>query len=281
MKFCKICNSLYYIKNEGNKLMQYCKRCNFVDEMDADSKKSICIKLTDNSESYSTSSIRENKYIFKDPTLPRVDNSIVKCINNNCLSNTNVEDIYITGLGKDDKSFILDKLLEIGISKDILNIVDDETTEKLKISFDTNSRQKKKIIQNLIKENIQTINEKTVNIYTNILVVIYGLNERNDKLNEYISNTYEIPLESILITYDESTNQHLVRIKDIKLINMNQLFAKFDINKTFIYENNPCVLSININFEIVFIKYDEVNLKYIYMCNCCNSSWINNIKVNN
>jgi hypothetical protein len=282
MRFCKICNSLYYMKNEGNKLMYYCKRCETVDSMD-ESDNLVCIKLTDNSESYSTSSIRKNKYIFKDPTLPRVDNFVVKCINNNCLSNLDTIDLYISGLDRDDLPFVIEFFNGIGIYEDNLNIKirDDEIYE---IQFNLDSKKKRQIIEDVLKKDLKLINNKSVNIQVDLIIIIYGLNKLNDELKNYINdeytNKYNIPIENIDLNYDSTSNQHIVLVKNIDLINYKSLCNDINKKKSFIFNDSPCVLDINFNSEIVYIKYDEVNLKYIYLCSCCNSSWTNNIKVN-
>lgn len=282
MKFCKICNSLYYMKNEGNKLMFYCKRCDEIDIMD-ETDEPICIKLTDKSESYSTSNIRKNKYILKDNTLPRADNFIVKCINNNCLSNIDSIDLYILGLNRDDSDSVVDFFKQFGINEDNLNIVISEDKYKIKFNYDT--KKKRQIINDIINKKITSINSKEILIKIDLVIILHGLNGLTDGLKEYINDNFtskfDITVENIDITFDHTSNQHIINIKNIDLKSYHDITSDIINRKSFVFNDCPCILDVNFNSEIVYIKYDKVNLKYIYICSCCNSSWINNIKVNN
>ena len=282
MKFCKICNSLYYMKNEGNKLMFYCKRCDEIDIMD-ETDEPICIKLTDKSESYSTSNIRKNKYILKDNTLPRADNFIVKCINNNCLSNIDSIDLYILGLNRDDSDSVVDFFKQFGINEDNLNIVISEDKYKIKFNYDT--KKKRQIINDIINKKITSINSKEILIKIDLVIILHGLNGLTDGLKEYINDNFtskfDITVENIDITFDYTSNQHIINIKNIDLKSYHDITSDIINRKSFVFNDCPCILDVNFNSEIVYIKYDKVNLKYIYICSCCNSSWINNIKVNN
>lgn len=280
MKFCKICNSLYYIRNEGNKLMLHCKRCNSNDTMEDNEK--ICIKITDNSESYSTSNIRNNKYIFKDPTLPRVDNSVVKCINNECLTNNYNFNIYIYRLNKDDIISVKKFFSDLDISVDNINIILSE--ENMKIDLHINSKHKKEIIYNIIGNKSIKINGKSVLFKIDMAIILLGLSTYNPDIIKYIADEYSdynVNEEDIEIKYNSSSHQHIIKINKINSDIYDKLVNFINENKSFIYKETPCVLNIIFNSEIVFIKYDEVNLKYIYLCSACNSSWVNNIKVNN
>lgn len=59
---------------------------------------------------------------------------------------------------------------------------------------------------------------------------------------------------------DEILKENLDKIREIK-------YKKTEIS---------CSELSNINREIIFIKYDSVNMKYLYICSTCNTSWKNN-----
>ena len=210
MKFCGICNSLCYLKDKDDILQMYCKRCDFV-EHESVKNETICIKLTDNSDSYSTYFLRNNKNLFKDPTLPKLDCNIIDCINSNCPSN----------IVKSDKP--------------------------------------------LYREN------------ENGIIQIYGLNTKLntkqdlDKIKQILSKKIKIPESNIELVFDDTSNILLC-----KFTNSKEKIKEF----TFVYNDIPCTGKLYINNEIIYFKYDEENLKYLYICSSCNSSWINNIKVN-
>lgn len=285
MKFCKICNSLYHLQHEGDLLMLFCKRCGHIDKID-DGDNTVCIKLTDNSESYSTSNIRNNKNIFKDPSLPRVDNSIVKCINNKCLSNLSKTDIYINGLlpqdgiiTTEDSEQLKSIFNDFGVDDENINIIINDEIVNLKLNI--NSRDKRRIIQKLIIKDLKKINEKEITINLSCIAIIYGLNIKDDDLIDYLCNKYDLVKDDLMINFDSTSNQNIFTINNINISDYNIIINKINENKSFVFKDYPCVLNINYNNEIVYIKYDKINLKYIYMCSICNSSWINNIKVNN
>ena len=87
MKFCKICNNMYYMKieNEGNeqKLQYWCRNCG--DSEVHDNKTSNCVVEKNYNKEEKNYKSFVNKYTTEDPTLPRVNNII--CPNNKCPCN--------------------------------------------------------------------------------------------------------------------------------------------------------------------------------------------------
>jgi len=82
VKFCTICNNLYFIKvNETKDMVYHCKACGN-EEVQPKENGSILI-MDDNKVDDSTKySQYMNKYLKYDPTLPRVNNIV--CTNPNC-----------------------------------------------------------------------------------------------------------------------------------------------------------------------------------------------------
>ena len=98
MKFCSVCDNMYYIgidENDSNKLTHYCRNCGTVDEMTSAS--GVCILNTQLKQGEQKFNHIINEYTKLDPTLPRIYN--VRCPNGNCKSNKSDENpaevIYI------------------------------------------------------------------------------------------------------------------------------------------------------------------------------------------
>ena len=83
MKFCDKCDNMYYIgidQEDTNKLVYYCRNCNYVDETLTD--EGVCLlntQLISGGDDYVNVI---NEYTKLDPTLPRLYNR--KCPNVEC-----------------------------------------------------------------------------------------------------------------------------------------------------------------------------------------------------
>ena len=88
MKFCQMCNNLFYTKIDEGKLIYHCKYCNYNREFDNKTDNCEIYNSTYNSD---TESYREsvNQYSHLDPTLPRVCH--IKCSNDGCISHSEPE----------------------------------------------------------------------------------------------------------------------------------------------------------------------------------------------
>jgi DNA-directed RNA polymerase subunit M/transcription elongation factor TFIIS len=94
MKFCNLCNNMYYIgihPDDASQLTYYCRHCGNVDEMITND--GLCVLETNFKQSSQNVVNIINPYTKLDPTLPRIYN--LKCPNESC--NTNLSD------KKDDK----------------------------------------------------------------------------------------------------------------------------------------------------------------------------------
>lgn len=84
MKFCIVCNNMYYIcidENDPNKLSHYCRSCGNKDEI----VENICLlssTIKNNEQNYNHII---NEYTKFDPTLPRIYN--IPCPNTECPTN--------------------------------------------------------------------------------------------------------------------------------------------------------------------------------------------------
>ena len=83
MKFCKICDNMYYIsinEKDSNLLSYYCRNCGHIDDTVTES--GICILNTQLKKGQQKFNHIINEYTKSDPTLPRIYN--VPCPNSQC-----------------------------------------------------------------------------------------------------------------------------------------------------------------------------------------------------
>jgi DNA-directed RNA polymerase subunit M/transcription elongation factor TFIIS len=82
VKFCNLCNNLYFIKvNENKDMVYYCKACGN-EEIQNKENGSILIMDDNKVDDATKYSQYMNKYLKYDPTLPRVNN--IPCVNPQC-----------------------------------------------------------------------------------------------------------------------------------------------------------------------------------------------------
>ena len=86
MKFCTVCENMYYIsidEKDSNKLSYYCRNCGHVD--DQITEEGVCILNTQLKKGDQKFNHIINQYTKLDPTLPRIYN--VPCPNAQCSIN--------------------------------------------------------------------------------------------------------------------------------------------------------------------------------------------------
>jgi DNA-directed RNA polymerase subunit M/transcription elongation factor TFIIS len=93
MRFCKVCQNLYYIKLTGENeddLIYYCRNCGDEDTDLMSSLENVCVSKSEKNDTDNDNSYKHiiNKYTKLDPTLPRIYN--IKCPNVDCI--TNIQD---------------------------------------------------------------------------------------------------------------------------------------------------------------------------------------------
>lgn len=90
MEFCDVCDNMLYVKtNEEKSLVKYCKHCDFSKV----ENNTGCIKIsetmyTEDDLLYNQSI---NKYLRYDPTLRRINDTLIKCPNKDCITTEDVE----------------------------------------------------------------------------------------------------------------------------------------------------------------------------------------------
>ena len=200
MNFCPECNFMVYTKlnKETNKLINYCKKCNWEDNYLGDDENPLVFKKQ-YSNDFLAEQIYTNKYATLDPTLPRISN--IACINEKCLTNLN------------------------------------------------------------FRKN-RTLHFKNI---------------EEEKLNSYyqsILNIEESTYSNTIIDYNEIISEFSEEIDILSTFSEDQLNREATIDG--LGDNIIINVYKKPDREIIFIKYDYVNMKYLYICSTCNTSWKNN-----
>lgn len=89
MKFCKVCQNMYYIKlneNNPNTIVYYCRNCG--DEDETVTNDNIVVSKTNYKNNSKKFDSIINEYTHLDPTLPRT--KLIKCPNDDCISNNKI-----------------------------------------------------------------------------------------------------------------------------------------------------------------------------------------------
>ena len=93
IKFCEVCNNMYYMKIEGEgkqqKLEYFCKNCGNTKTHSKEESNLVLEKFYNKGEKNYRNFI--NKYTTYDPTLPRVNNIV--CPNDSCPCNKKTEPV--------------------------------------------------------------------------------------------------------------------------------------------------------------------------------------------
>lgn len=223
MNFCQECESILYLFiNSDKSLSEKCINCGFETAVD---KKSLCVYSNDINKSSQniTHDIANNKYVIKDPTLPRLNN--IKCINPKCLTNTGKNALLVFGIENLDE----DKLI---------NLLGVYNKDGLKLSY-----------------KVEDISDE-VNNYGEIHTTddkFYDLKEVKDRVKLIV---FDFDISSLIknLPLDNIIDSHPELVKD---------------------EEKEEVILKQISNQVVFLKYDDKNMKYMYICCTCGTSWKN------
>jgi DNA-directed RNA polymerase subunit M/transcription elongation factor TFIIS len=101
MRFCNVCENMYYIRiNEDNpnKLVYYCRKCG--NEDNSLTIENICVSKTQIKKVEQSFNNIINKYTKYDPTLPRLNN--ILCPNSECITNKDGKEREIIYIRYDD-----------------------------------------------------------------------------------------------------------------------------------------------------------------------------------
>lgn len=98
MKFCTVCDNMYYMRvDEEKDLVYYCRNCGHQDDTTTDN---ICVLHTDFKKKEQKFHNFLNEYTKLDPTLPRLSN--MNCPNAECPSNKEDKESEVIYIRYDD-----------------------------------------------------------------------------------------------------------------------------------------------------------------------------------
>ena len=234
MNFCPECESILYIclekdkHTEKNILFEKCKNCGYshIKDLENESNSKLCVysNTISNESLDTTNNLIDNKYIIKDPTLPRLDN--IPCINPNCITK---------------------------LYKNALIILNYKNLDIDKFSSKLNS-----LLKTEIKYNIKKIDDLELLDFNEIHLT-------NSIYYDYSS----IKNNTVLLEFETNIEDNYSMFNEINL-KKNVLFSDCLINN-----NMDDVIISPIKTQVLFIKYDTKNMKYMYICSTCSTSWKN------
>jgi len=246
-------------------LVEYCKNCGYETKV---VENNISVYKRNYQNDFIVDRILKNKYTIYDSTLPRLD---IKCKNAHCITHKSAVEASA------DNSIIINNIPEHLTKEEITNILEEYT-------FGTISK-----IVSPDKDYIKTING--YNMFAKRIklcqVIVYFENmvkkkrkktgnkkKKSDKSS--IGSKKTESKVSALSVVDEESKESVSEI----LTNFKEYIEAYTLNikspntddiillKQF--RTEPFKLP---NNEIIYIKYDPDNMKYLYMCVNCGESW--------
>jgi DNA-directed RNA polymerase subunit M/transcription elongation factor TFIIS len=209
--------------------------CKYCGKQEPRKEGTMCVYSSKSDGDYMTYQMAKNQYTIRDPTLPRLSN--VKCINSNCLTNHETSLILINSHNTNTESFI-------GYIKNILvkNNIPEDNLE----------------LRELSKDEIEFYGE------------VHGsggpltMSDLPDSI---------LPTLQVLTFANLKEHKTCIEILEQGSISEDNLLPK---NHTLTKDPNyPEPILSQILREVISIKYDEINMKYMYICTTCGSSWKN------
>ena len=242
MEFCSECNNMLYISRRDKDLFNYCKLCGNEQPYD---RTDNCVFSNDYKNSFLSFKAITNKYIKYDPTLPRVRN--IRCPNDKCIIN-------------ETKDYFRDKLvlsnMNYTLYTKILNII----PKKIGVLYPT--------LPDISPDDSDTTPDDSGSGAgdTTPSSVEDDVSSKKHLEKEVLvdGDTFELILllhNRIIINTKGKEVSPLIKIlKKIPIIKKNKVSVK-----RFTKPMN----------EVIFIKYDHVNMKYLYYCCYCDMNWKN------
>lgn len=107
------------------------------------------------------------------------------------------------------------------------------------------------------------------------------INEKDESIFHFCRNCGTVDYNNVSTIYDYDTSQ----VNKFKHINIINKYTKFDpslpVINTITCPNDSCISNTSSPGErpephIKFIKYDDENVKFLYICYHCDKTWTNN-----
>jgi DNA-directed RNA polymerase subunit M/transcription elongation factor TFIIS len=199
-------------------------------------EKGICVHSSTINEDYRNFQMLNNKYIIQDPTLPRLNN--VKCINSQCLTN--------------QPNLLLVKHVDILDKAQLRTYIWSRISDKLGSESPETDCLKFRPLQS-----------SEVTLYGEI-----------HSLTEHHLMDQEVELHSKLAILECKDSDVYLNVVEL-LPELSSKISDFYLPETETTSDEISARVIPIEREIIFIKYDDINMKYMYICSTCGSSWKN------
>ena len=231
-------------------LVEYCKNCGYEKKV---VENNVSVYKRNYQNDFIVDRILKNKYTIYDNTLPKLD---IKCKNTHCITHKPPDKL------SSDNAIIVNNIPENLTKQEIKNILEEYT-------FGTVSK-----ISSPDEDYIKTINgchmfAKRIKLCQ---LIIYFESEvkkgkkkpakkrKSDDTKSTSSKDSKVVLE-ILNNFKTYIENYTLDIKSFHTDDVVSL--KQFITEPFKLPNN----------EVIFIKYDPINMKYLYMCVNCGDSW--------
>lgn len=260
MHFCSQCKNMYYLKisdEEGgseNTLIYYCRNCGHEDKNIT--AENVCVSETQLRRSEKKYSQMVNEYTKYDPTLPRINT--IKCPNHECISNNAAGQ---EGGGRPTKAEAAAKAAAIAEAEASGIPLPTKTTKAKSTKLKQTAEQKEKI-----QKAMETM-EKKKSMQASAAAQPQAQQEKSaqQKEEEVLAQIMEEQeqeqgeLEEAAKTYLASTAQASAAQVTLKPASamMGPIATGNDHN----------------NREIIYLRYDDINMKYIYLCVHCDTVW--------
>ena len=246
MLFCRDCNNFLFLKNvkdENGKvthMVNYCKKCGFT-YTDERTGKKVLHDVTYNSDA--TSKYLYNDYLKYDPTIPHLKS--MYCVNPNCASNLPCK-LSITFKHYPDGTGNLS----------IPQNLEQELTLELNNELGDDARVHGLLVKSISANTYYVILTKTYEDGPNSDVIDEDEDNKRmkymkimERVSEYL-RTKTMDREHTTTSGEQTTLKQVPRFTNVEEIKEN-------------------------SNEILFIKHDTINMKFLYKCCVCSTSWKN------
>jgi len=239
MHFCSVCHNMYYLKirdeDGGNTLNYYCRNCGHEDT--TLTAETICVSETQLRRSEQKYTHMINEYTKFDPTLPRINT--IKCPNQECSSNggTMHEGGTMHGGTEDTTNITLNSENNVeqdgGAGKKKTEAALEEEAQEKK-TVTTAAARKNKTAKTLAKEEAEQA--------------------KDDKET---AKKIATAAKKILAEEEKEIEEEQAQAQSLAS-------AKSKTTHTKKKENDR---------EVIYIRYDDINMKYVYLCVHCDTTW--------
>ena len=253
MQFCSECHNMYYLKIQdeegeiGNTLIYYCRNCGHEDT--TLSTTNICVSDVQLRSSEKKYTHIVNEYTKYDPTLPRINT--IKCPNQDCLSNT-----LKGGAGKKTEQATAMKEQEKAAAT---AVKEQAATAKATAKAAKEEEKKAKEAAKTAREEAKRTKEaakaaKDAAKSAKDAVKTVKDDEGSTKL---IAEAEEVAAQTLAAAEQAAVAADIAE----------QLADAEDDEKNVAYQPNEQ------NREVIYIRYDDTNMKYVYLCVHCDTTW--------